>query len=217
MVSEIVEHRDAVATPTVSSRRLMPLNCRSPSASVCGVDADASADRNRRQRVAHVVRTEQWRLESSEQCAVAMDVEPREPVAMLDRRSHATSPSSSNPKVSTGLTAVGTSAFACGLSAPRSSRPLRGTSCTRRRKASQDGIEIRVDVGVIELDVIDDGDIGQILEELRRLVEERAVVFIAFDDEVAALADAVARSLAVSTEIQARCRRRASSDPARHA
>src|SRR4029434_7657483 len=38
------------------------------------------------------------------------------------------------------------------------------------------------------------------LEELRRLVEEGAVVFIAFDDEVASLADAVARSLRSEVE-----------------
>ena len=38
------------------------------------------------------------------------------------------------------------------------------------------GVEVGVDVGVIELDVVDDGDVGQILQELRGLVEERAVV-----------------------------------------
>ena len=59
----------------------------------------------------------------------------------------------------------------------------------------QHRVEVGVDVGVVELDVVDDGDVGQVLQELRRLVEERAVVFVAFDDEVAARADAVARAL----------------------
>ena len=48
-------------------------------------------------------------------------------------------------------------------------------------------IEIGVDVGVIELDVPDDGDIGEILEELGGLVEEGAVVLVTLDHEVAAL------------------------------
>src|SRR5438046_1872506 len=43
-------------------------------------------------------------------------------------------------------------------------------------KCERHGVEIGVDVRVIELDVVDDGDIRQIFQELRRLVEERAVV-----------------------------------------
>ena len=54
-------------------------------------------------------------------------------------------------------------------------------------------VEVGVDVGVVELDVVDDGDVGQVLQELRRLVEEGAVVLVAFDDEVAALPDPIAR------------------------
>ena len=54
-------------------------------------------------------------------------------------------------------------------------------------------VEVRIDVRVIELDVVDDGDVGQVLQELRRLVEERAVVLVALDHEVASLPDAVAR------------------------
>jgi hypothetical protein len=42
---------------------------------------------------------------------------------------------------------------------------------------------------VIELDVVDDGDVRQVLEELRGLVEEGAVVLVALDDEVAPAAD----------------------------
>jgi hypothetical protein len=42
---------------------------------------------------------------------------------------------------------------------------------------------------VIELDVVDDRDVRQVLQELRGLVEVRAVVLVAFDDEGLALAD----------------------------
>ena len=43
---------------------------------------------------------------------------------------------------------------------------------------------------MVELDVADDRDVRQVFQELRGLVEERAVVFVAFDDEVAAAARA---------------------------
>jgi len=48
---------------------------------------------------------------------------------------------------------------------------------------------------VIELDVVDDRDVGQVFEELRRLVEVRAVVLVAFDDERLALPDPVTRAV----------------------
>ena len=56
-------------------------------------------------------------------------------------------------------------------------------------------VDVAIDVGVIELDVVDDGDVGQVLQELRRLVEVGAVVLVAFDDERLALADAIARAV----------------------
>ena len=102
-----------------------------------------------------------------------------------------------------------------GLSAPTSSRPLRGTRLTRPPERQRHGVEVGVDVRVIELDVVDDGDVRQILQELRRLVEEGAVVLVALDDEVAPLADAVAR--ARRRRSCARCRRRARSDRRRRA
>src|SRR5439155_17828601 len=47
-----------------------------------------------------------------------------------------------------------------------------------------DRIEIRVDVGVIEFNVLQQNDSGQVMKKLRSLVEECRVVFIAFDNEV---------------------------------
>src|SRR5687767_2043529 len=54
-----------------------------------------------------------------------------------------------------------------------------------------DRIQVGINIGVIELDVVDDGDVGQVFEKLRTLVEECAVVLVAFDDEVTAAADAI--------------------------
>ena len=48
---------------------------------------------------------------------------------------------------------------------------------------------------MIELDVVDDGDVGQVFEEFGGLVEERAVVLVPLDHEIAALTDPVARSV----------------------
>ncbi len=44
---------------------------------------------------------------------------------------------------------------------------------------------------MVELDVVHDRDIGQVLQELRRLVEEGAVVLVPLDHELTAAADAV--------------------------
>ena len=96
------------------------------------------------------------------------------------------------PKVCTRLRARVASAAASGLSTPSSVSPLRGTRLTSRRNASRTSSMSAIDVGVIELDVVDDGDVGQVLQELRGLVEVGAVVLVAFDDERLALADAVA-------------------------
>ncbi len=55
------------------------------------------------------------------------------------------------------------------------------------------GREVGVDVGVVELDVSEDGDVGKVVEELGPLVEEGGVVLVAFEDEGArALVDAEA-------------------------
>ena len=37
-------------------------------------------------------------------------------------------------------------------------------------------------IRMIELDVIDDGQLGQVMQELRALIEESRIVFVAFQD-----------------------------------
>src|SRR5688572_4298234 len=48
---------------------------------------------------------------------------------------------------------------------------------------------------MIELDVVDDGDVRQIFQKLRGLVEVRTVVLVAFDDEVLPSSQSIARSI----------------------
>ena len=53
-----------------------------------------------------------------------------------------------------------------------------------------DGRQIFVDVGVIELEIVQDQRARTVVDELRALVEERGVVFIGFDDEELSPAEA---------------------------
>ena len=54
-------------------------------------------------------------------------------------------------------------------------------------EGAQHVIEVAEDVGVVELAVIDREDVREILDKLATLIKEGRVVFIAFDDEGAAL------------------------------
>ena len=100
---------------------------------------------------------------------------------------------SARPNVSTGLTANFFSASGIRRIGAEQQQARARHQIHQPAKRQSHGIEIGVNVCVIELDVIDDGDVREILQELRGLVEEGAVVLVAFDHEVAALAEPVAR------------------------
>ena len=51
------------------------------------------------------------------------------------------------------------------------------------------GVEVFIDVRMIEFDVVDDSDFRQVVHELRAFVEIGRIVFVAFDDEVIAFGD----------------------------
>src|SRR5688572_10915043 len=87
MVSEVVEHCHAVFNTHCFESALDAFELPESFGQRLLRNADPSADRDRCQRVAYVMHAEQRRLESSEQRSVAMYVEPREPVAMLNRGS----------------------------------------------------------------------------------------------------------------------------------
>ena len=55
-------------------------------------------------------------------------------------------------------------------------------------------VQIEVDVCVIEFDVVDDGQLRQVVHELWAFVEISCVVFIALDDEVIAVSNMKARA-----------------------
>jgi hypothetical protein len=43
--------------------------------------------------------------------------------------------------------------------------------------------QVAEDIGVVELQIVEHGDMGRVVDELAALVEERAVVFVALNDE----------------------------------
>src|SRR5947207_11533861 len=45
-------------------------------------------------------------------------------------------------------------------------------------------IEVLVNVRMIEFDIVDDGDLREVMHELRAFIEVSRVVLVAFDDEV---------------------------------
>jgi hypothetical protein len=53
-------------------------------------------------------------------------------------------------------------------------------------EGGDDRVEVGVDVGVVELDVVHEERVRVVVEELRALVEERRVVLVAFDHEIGA-------------------------------
>src|SRR5207247_1417385 len=52
-----------------------------------------------------------------------------------------------------------------------------------------DGVEIFVNIRVIEFDVVDDGQLRQVVHELRTFIKIRGVIFVAFDNQVIAVAN----------------------------
>ena len=183
MMREVVVDGDAARSPTTSSRRFTPLKCRQARAQSLDVEAQVDADGDRRQRVAHVVIAEQRHRELAEirRRRAARGTSCRSPTRDVGRAPVGVARQGRTS--ARGCARAAASAAASGLSAPSSVRPLRGTRFTRRRNASRTSSMSAIDVGVIELDVVDDGDVGQVLQELRGLVEVGAVVLVALDDE----------------------------------
>ena len=71
----------------------------------------------------------------------------------------------------------------CGLRAvcTQKQEPAPRHQVDQPAKRRQHRFEVVVDIGVVEFDVVDDGDVGQILQELGGLIEKRTVVFVSFD------------------------------------
>ena len=64
-------------------------------------------------------------------------------------------------------------------------RPLPEVRCSpARRKLSLISSRFFIDIGVVELDVVDDEQFGQVVNKLAALVEKSGVVLVALDDVI---------------------------------
>ena len=143
------------AVPTTSSRRFTPANRRRPSAIRSDAHADLGRDGDRRQRVANVVRADERHLEAAKRRPAAPDLKPRRRDRPARDRRPASRRRRAVPNVSTRDTARALQRAA----PPRCRR--RGAAAPPRHEIDEPaerqrhGLDVGVDVRVIELDVVD--------------------------------------------------------------
>src|SRR3954452_19864534 len=194
MMREIVVNRDAVG----DADDLQPPLDAGEGAQAAGdplrADADLGGDGNRGGLIPHVVGADERHLEDTERGAAAPDLESRRctgsleivrlPVGVLARaeRLHARD-------------GFGGQRACAGAVGADQQEPATRHQVHEPPERERHRVEVGVDVGVIEFDVADARDVREIFQELGGLVEKGAVVFVAFDDEVATMADPIAGSL----------------------
>jgi len=188
MVGEVVVHRTPSSDPRSSRRRFTPWNRRRASPRPAR-RPDRSSDGDGRQRVADVVRAEHRDLEVADGPAVPPDLDAVPSPSRGGRRpaSRGRRPGRRSRRGS----ARGWPARACGLSArPGAAAPRQQVHEAPERE--QDGVEVRVDVGVVELDVRDHGDVRRYLRNSPSCRSTRCRTR-RLDDEVATRAEPVGR------------------------
>ena len=73
--------------------------------------------------------------------------------------------------------------IASSLSEPTTNKPFWGTRFANKRNARSTSENVAIDIGVVELHVADNRDLGKVMKKLGPLVEVCGVVLVAFDDE----------------------------------
>ena len=186
MMREVVEHRDA-------ARRRRAVRAggarRGTSDSAARISSDGQAGRvpdgHRRQRVPDVVAR---RSSGTRTCA--------ERLALVRSASntHAIAVGSDVRRAPVGAVGAAPNVSTVRPRRRRERQRLRTVGAEEQPPAARHQIDeaperdaqrlhVGIDVRVVVLEVADDGDVRQVLQELRRLVEERAVVLVALDDE----------------------------------
>src|SRR5262249_9490613 len=67
--------------------------------------------------------------------------------------------------------------------------PVRGNQVDQQPEDSPDRVQIRINIRVVVFDVVQNNQVGNVVQELRPFVEIGRVVFIAFDHEVIRVCD----------------------------
>src|SRR5262245_11991490 len=193
MMREIVVDGDAVGAADYFEPALDAGEKAQTLANALGADADLGCDRHRGEGVPHVVGANERHLEGAERRPAAPNLEAGHRSGRLDVVRLPVDIISGAERLDARAGGVGEAAGAGTVGADDQQTAARH-QIREPAESQHDGVEVRIDVRVVELDVVDHRDVRQVLEELRRLVEEGAVVFVAFDHEVTALADTIART-----------------------
>ena len=191
VVREVVNDRDAALAPAHLHAPLDALERGERVLDLRARDAPRFGGDDDREAVAHVEVADERHLELTPLRAVAEDPEARHlarsviNVARLPARVVARA---EGFKLRVKPVAHLPDDLADGCAVPaRDEATVRGDEVHQAAEGELDRVEVRVDVRVVELDVADDGDFGQVVHELRPLVEVGRVVLVALDDEVVAV------------------------------
>src|SRR5689334_21291400 len=76
-----------------------------------------------------------------------------------------------------------------GIVAVGQQEPVARNEANQATEGRLDGGEVLENVGVIEFEIIDDGDLGQVMDELAAFIEEGGIVLVAFDNEPGTLCE----------------------------
>ena len=147
-----------------------------------GAQANVRGHSNGSQGVPHVVRAKQWHLESAERYPPPPDAETSRFDVTLEVVGLPVGVVTQSKRFDTRACRV-SQQESSGTIGTKQEEPTPGNEVHEASKCERDGIQVGVDVRVIELDVVDDRQVRQVLEKLRGLVEKRAVVLVALDDE----------------------------------
>src|SRR5262249_10073946 len=146
---------------------------------------------NGRKRVSDVVSPEERDFELAKRRPTPSYTEPRDPTLRFTLVCYPFDPRAGSKGFSTGHRSVRSGACTGAVAADQQESAARH-KVDQAPEGEHHCVEIFVNVRVIELDVVDDGDVRKVLEKLGRLVEKGAVVLVALDDEVRPRPQAVA-------------------------
>jgi len=191
MVREIVVYRDAPDYATDFQPTPNAFEARQAPCDALWGEANGGADSQCRQRVSHIEGPHHRQRHGRHTLACPQDVEHGP--ARLSAQPLSTPVGIAAQAECLDATArQGAQTERFGIVCAQQQQPPARDQTDKPPERQPDRLEVRIDVGMIEFDVIHHDDVRQVLEKLGGLVEKRAVVFIAFNDELRSVAESIA-------------------------
>src|SRR5712692_8618886 len=190
MMREIIDHGDAVDLAANFATATDALESRERFGNGFALNSPGVSGDDDRKRVQHIERSDQRNLKAGPLAAVTEDAKARHTSRVINvtRLPTRIAARAKGFQLREKLLAQLTNDFAHVRTVPSDNQTAvarHGIHKAPKREFHR--VEILINVRVVELDVVDDGQLRQVVHELRPLVEIRGVVFVAFDDEVIAL------------------------------